>query len=178
MDTLQKAGNSLRIGLGVFGLLAVLAGIAIMVLPGKTAVVVTAIFAVYAIVAGIVYVGVGLFSGAVGVWARLWRILLGVLIVISGIFGLANLQETAGVFFVFMSVFIGISWIFEGVMTFASLGGASSKGTSIMFGILSIVAGFVLVYSPLAGAAALWWAIGLSAIIYGAAEMIVAFRAG
>lgn len=165
-------------GLGVFGLVSALAGLAIMAWPKDTAMVVTAIVAIYAIVAGLVYVGIGLLSGGVGAWARLWRVILGALVVVAGISGLMNLQETAGNFFVFMSIFIGISWIFEGVMTFSSIGGSASKGASALFGVLSILAGLVVVFSPLAGAAALWWAIGLAAIVYGVAEMFMAYKLG
>ncbi len=161
--------------LGIFGLLSLAAGIAIMVWPMKTAMIVTGIFAVYVIVAGLVYVGAGLFSAGMGFGARLWRILLGVLFVASGIIALGSLQSTSAFFFVFIAIMIGVTWIYEGILAFATLGSASSKGGAVFYGIVSILAGLVLLFTPMWGAVALWWVIGLSAIVYGIVEIIRSF---
>jgi hypothetical protein len=58
--------RSIRITLAVSGALALIAGIVLLVWPVKSAVIVTAVFASYLIVAGLVYIGLGIFSGARG----------------------------------------------------------------------------------------------------------------
>ena len=54
--------NGIRTAFGLGGILLIVLGVLILVWPGKTAAVVTAIFAIYAIAAGLVYIGLGIFS--------------------------------------------------------------------------------------------------------------------
>ena len=54
--------NTVRIALGVGGVVAAIVGILILVWPGHTAVVVTAIIAIYAIIGGLVYAAMGIFA--------------------------------------------------------------------------------------------------------------------
>lgn len=185
-DIFQQATSKARTGLFIFGLITLLAGVAILVWPGKTAEIVTGIFAVYTIIAGTVYFGAGIFSEGLGFGARIWRLILGALFVVAGVVALSNLAAFSAAFFVIMAIMIGATWIYEGVLTFSNLSDSASKGWGILFGILSIVAGGIIVigsFTSAGGAAAsavmLWWAIGMAAVIYGFAEMIaavVAFR--
>ena len=73
---------------------ALIVGILILVWPLKTAIVVTAMIAVYAIITGIVYVGLAIFSKTLGGWSRVGHAVLGVLFVIAGIVAFFNLTET------------------------------------------------------------------------------------
>ena len=57
----RSAVNGIRTALGIGGVLSVIVGILILAWPGKTAMVVTAIIAIYAIAAGLVYAGLGIF---------------------------------------------------------------------------------------------------------------------
>ena len=66
----KSAVNGIRTALGIGGVLAVIVGILILVWPGKTAMVVAAIIAIYAIAAGLVYAGLGIFSKNKGGWVR------------------------------------------------------------------------------------------------------------
>ena len=182
---LQQAQNKLRTGLFIFGLVTLLAGIAILVWPGKTAVIVTGIFAVYTIIAGVVYFAAGIFSAGMGFGARIWRLVLGALFVVAGVVAFSNLAAFSAAFFVMMAVLIGITWIYEGVLTFMNLGAAGSKGWAIAFGIMSVAAGLIIVVSSfgslggaVGAASMLWWAIGVAGVIYGIAEMISAIVMG
>ena len=175
VNTLEAAASKLRVALGVFGLLSLAAGIAILIWPLKTAMIVTGIFAVYVIVAGLAYVGAGLFSSGLGFGARLWRILLGALFVASGVIALGSLKSTSAFFFVFMAIMIGVTWIYEGILAFANMSNSPSKGWTVFYGIVSILAGLTLLFTPMWGAIALWWVIGLSAVIYGIVQVINSF---
>lgn len=170
--------NGIRTALGIGGVLALLLGILILVWPGRTAMVAVAIVAVYAIAAGLVYAGLGIFSAQKGGWARVGHIVLGVLFVIAGIIAFVNLQAATAWFGVFVGVLVGIMWIIEGVVSLSFLGDAASKGWTIFFAILSIIAGIVLLFSPLYGAVLLWWLLGISAIVLGIVQIIRAFTFG
>ncbi|WP_448257430.1 HdeD family acid-resistance protein [Microbacterium aurum] len=177
--SLEKAAtNGIRTALGLGGVLSVILGILILVWPGKTAMVVTAIIAIYAIIAGLVYAGLGIFSKDRGGWSRIGHIVLGVLFVIAGIIAFMNLGATTAWLAVFLGILVGIMWIVEGVVALSTLGDAPSKGWTIFFAIMSIIAGVVLLFSPLWGAIVLWWLLGISAIVLGIIQIFRAFSFG
>ncbi len=174
----KSAVNAVRTALGIGGVLAAIIGILILVWPGKTAMVVTAIIAIYAIAAGLVYAGLGIFSKTKGGWSRVGHIALGVLFIIAGVVAFLNLSQTTAWLAVFLGILVGIMWIIEGVVALSTLGDASSKGWTIFFAILSIVAGIVLLFSPIWGAVVLWWLLGISLIILGIIQIVRAFTFG
>jgi len=174
----NTAVNGIRTAFGVGGVIALIVGILILVWPGRTALVVTAIIAAYAIAAGLVYAGLGIFSRRMGGWARVGHIVLGVLFVIAGIIAFLNLGATTVWLAVFLGILVGIMWIVEGIVSLTTLSGAGSKGFTIFFAILSIVAGIILLFSPLWGAVVLWWLLGISLIVLGIVQVVRAFTFG
>lgn len=177
-DTQKKAINGIRTAIGIGGVLALIVGILILAWPGKTAMVVTAIVAVYAIVAGLVYAGLGIFSKGKGGWARVGHILLGIVFIIAGIVAFTSLGQTALWLAVFIGILVGVMWIVEGIVSLSTLGDASSKGWSIFFAIVSIIAGVVLLFSPVWGVTVLWWLLGISLVVLGVVNIVRAFRYG
>ena len=171
----KSAVNGIRTALGIGGVLAVIVGILILVWPGKTAAVVTAIIAIYAIAAGLVYAGLGIFSRTKGGWARIGHIVLGILFIIAGIVALLNLGQATAWLALVLGILVGIMWIVEGVVALSTLGDAASKGWSIFFAILSIIAGIILLFSPIWGAAVLWWLLGIALIVLGIINVVRAF---
>ncbi len=171
----KTAVNGIRTAFGIGGVIAIIVGILILVWPGKTAMVVTAIIAAYAIAAGLVYAGLGIFSKTMGGWARVGHIVLGLLFVVAGIIAFANLGATTVWLALFLGILVGIMWIVEGVVALTTLSETSSKGWTIFFAILSLIAGVVLLFSPLWGAVVLWWLLGISLIVLGIIQVVRAF---
>ncbi|WP_025155385.1 DUF308 domain-containing protein [Leifsonia aquatica] len=161
-----------RIALVVGGVVAVLFGIVILAWPTKAAVAVTAIIAVYAVIAGLIYALIGVFSKSLGAGGRIGHILLGVLYVVAGSFAFAELQASAAFLAIFLTVLVGFLWIIEGFVSLFSLGDSGSKVITIVFAIVSILAGFTLVSSPLWGAVFLWWFLAISLIVLGTLNTI------
>jgi uncharacterized membrane protein HdeD (DUF308 family) len=174
----KSAVNGFRTALGIGGALAVIAGILILVWPVKTAMVFTAILAIYAVAAGLVYVGLGIFSARKGGWARVGHIVLGIVFVAAGIVAFANLQSTTAWIAVFAAVFIGVAWIVEGIVSLTTLPEGGSRVWTVVFAIISLIAGIYLIMSPFLGALALWWVLGISAIALGIAQLVRAFTFG
>ena len=174
----KEAINGVRTALGIAGVLSLIVGILILVWPGRAAMAVTAIIAIYAIVGGLVYGGLGIFSKSMGGWSRVGHIILGVVFIAAGIFAFFNLAATTGWFAVFLGILVGIMWIIEGVVSLTTLGDAASKGWTIFFAIISIVAGVVLLFSPLWGAVVLWWLLGISLVVLGIIQIVRAFTFG
>jgi uncharacterized membrane protein HdeD (DUF308 family) len=171
----KAAVNGIRTAFGVGGVIALIVGILILVWPAKTAAVVTAIIAIYAIAGGLVYAGLGIFSKSMGGWSRVGHIVLGILFIIAGVIAFLNLGATTVWLAVFLGILVGIMWIVEGIVALTALGGSRSKGWSIFFAIISIIAGIVLLFSPFWGAAVLWWLLGISLVVLGIIQIVRAF---
>lgn len=174
----ETATNGIRIALGIGGVLALIVGLLILIWPGKTAIVVTAIIAVYAIIAGLAYAGIGAFSKSITGWSRVGHIALGLLYIVAGIIAFANLGATAVFLATFIGFLVGAMWIVEGIVALTTLSQASSKAWTIFYSILSIIAGVLLFFSPLWGAVVLWWLLGISAIVLGVVNIVRAFTFG
>ncbi|PTT15687.1 hypothetical protein DBR36_14455 [Microbacterium sp. HMWF026] len=176
-STTNPAIGALRTALGISGALSLVIGLLILIWPGRTAQVAVGIIAVYVIIAGLVNIGIGLFwrSG----WARIGHIALGVLFILAGVFSFANLPATAAWLGVFIGTLVGILWIIEGVVSLTTVGhGSKARAWTIFFAIVSIIAGVVLLFSPLLGAVTLFLLIGFSLIVLGVFQIVRAIQFG
>ncbi|WP_449408225.1 HdeD family acid-resistance protein [Microbacterium maritypicum] len=170
--------KSIRITLAVSGVIALLTGIVLLVWPGKSLGVITGIFAVYLVIAGLVYIGLGFFSAAKGGWARVGHIVLGLLYIVAGVIAFTNLRET-GTFLAFVIViFIGVSWIIDGVVSLTLLGSDGSRVWTLLFALLSIVAGIIVIVAPLESALILWVFLGVSLVVLGIVQIVRAITIG
>ncbi|MEV8171175.1 DUF308 domain-containing protein [Microbacterium sp. NPDC077486] len=170
--------KSIRVALAVSGVLALLAGIALLVWPVKSAVIVTAIFASYLIVAGVVYIGLGIFSRAKGGWSRVGHIVLGLLYIVAGVIAFFNLNVAAATLALVVVIFIGVSWIVDGVVALSLLGSDGSRVWTVIYAILSIIAGIIVLFSPVIAGFALWLLLGISLVVLGIVQIIRAITLG
>lgn len=177
-DLTKSAVNTVRATLGISGAVALIFGLLITFWPKDSAVVITVLFGIYFIVAGLAYLGLGIFSKGISGGARALDLIVGVLFLIGGVIVLANPSESAVILGLFLGIFVGILWIVEGVVALVQSGDASSKGWAIFFGILSLLAGIVLLFSPLWGAVVLFIFAGISLIVLGIVQIVRAFTFG
>lgn len=173
----KSAINTVRATLGISGVVALIVGLLITFWPKDSAVVLTAILAVYFLIAGIAYLGLGIFSKGISGGARALDIILGLLFIVGAVLAFANLSATTAFLGLFIGILIGVLWIVEGVVALVQLGDAPSKGWAVFFAILSILAGLVLLFSPLY-VVALWWLIGIALIVLGIVQIVRAFTFG
>jgi uncharacterized membrane protein HdeD (DUF308 family) len=109
---------------------------------------------------------------------RLWRAICGVLFILAGLVLLRHLHLSVAL----IGLFIGFTWIIQGVAALVeglSGGGVrGERGWSFFFGIISLIAGIVVVSAPIASVSALTIFMGIWFIIMGAMEMFgaLAFR--
>ncbi|QTX04771.1 HdeD family acid-resistance protein [Agromyces archimandritae] len=170
--------NSIRVGLGLSGAAALIFGILISFWPRESAQVIVILLGIYFIIAGIAYVGIGIFAKGIGGGARALDIILGILFVIAGVIVFMDPRASALVLGIFLGVFIGILWIVEGIVALVQSGDSGSKGWTIFFGILSLIAGIILLFSPLWGAVVLFLVAGISLIVLGIVQIVRAFTFG
>lgn len=175
----RKATDVVRTVMGVGGLVALVIGVLILINPVESGAVmmtvIAVVFGIYLVVAGLVFLGSMVFSKTMSGWRRVGNALLGLLYLIAGIIVFGNIGNTAVVLAAFLSIFIGVMWIFEGAMSFAAAKESPSKTWSIIYGIISIIAGIVLIFSPILGAVTLWIILGASLAAMGLVQIIRAF---
>lgn len=179
-STERHAVDAIRVIFGLGGLIALIVGILILVNPlksGAIALQVTAvILAVYMVGAGVVSLGTAIFSKTLSGWARTGNIVLGALYVIAGIVVMANLAASAAFLALFAAIAIGIMWLFEGIFALSTLKKSGNSAWTIIFAIISILAGFSLMLTPIWGAVYLWIFGGVSLVILGVIQIVRAFK--
>ena len=167
--------RSVRIFLGIAGTITLVAGLVLLIWPQKSAVIVTGIFASYLIVSGLVYLGLGIFSGKGGGWVRAGHIALGLLFIATGVIAFANLGAATVTLAIVVAIFIGVSWIADGVVALSLMGHDASKVWTLLYALLGIVAGIAVLLSPLYAAAVLWIILGISLVALGVVQLVRAF---
>lgn len=105
---------------------------------------------------------------------RTLSIILGAILIILGVFALKNPAGTLAV----LGIVIGLGWIIEGIVALAESGNGASRGLAIFLGILSLVAGIIVLFVPIATVAVLVLIAGISLVILGLVGIIRGFTFG
>lgn len=174
----RSAINGIRSAFGIGGIVAVILGILLLVWPAKTLGVVAIFFGIYFLVSGLVRIGVGIFSKGISGGMRTLDILLGVLLVIAGVIALKNVAATTAALLILVVAIVGIGWIIEGVLALVESRNAVSRGWAITLGILSIIAGIVVLVVPLWTAFWFIMVAGVMLIVLGIIAIVRAFTFG
>lgn len=181
-NVVSQGADGVRVLFGVGGLIALALGIFMLFAPqqsGQTAVLLTAVLlGVYALVTGLVYAGSAIFSKTLGGWARAGHILLGLLYIVGGVIIMSNLTAAGVLTAVFFVIVLGVLWLFEGIFAFVTAAKSDNKVWSIIYGIISVIAGITLIVSPLMGAITLWWLLGIAMAVLGVVQIVRAFSLG
>lgn len=180
-DALSEAKSvftSLRVALAVSGVLALIVGILLLVWPGKSAGVLTWILALFFLIAGLVNIAIGIFSGKGGGWARVGHIALGLLYIVVSVIAFANLAATTATLAIIVGIFIGVGWIVDGIVSLTLIKQSASKGWTITFSIISIIAGIVVLFAPLYTVLVLWWILGIALVVIGIVQIVRAITLG
>lgn len=167
--------RSVRLFLGIAGVVTLIAGVVLLIWPAKSAVIVTGIFASYLIVGGLIYLGLAVFSGRGGGWVRAGHVAVGLLYIATGIIAFANLGAATVALAIIVAIFIGVSWIADGVVALSLMASDTSRVWTLLYALLGIIAGIVVLVSPLYAATVLWLVLGISLVVLGAVQLARAF---
>ena len=105
---------------------------------------------------------------------RVWLGIAGLLFIVIGVVLIRHLHLTTGL----IGLIIGIVWIVQGVVSLiAGLSGGSQQGRGwwIFFGLISLIAGIVVASSPISSVTVLAVLLGIWFIVMGIFEIIGAF---
>lgn len=174
----RSAINAIRVSFGIVGIIGIALGFALLFWPGKSAAVVAALIGIYVLVAGIVRVGMGVFSRGISGGRRTLDILLGLVLVIVSVVALRNLTAAAATILLIAMIVLGISWVIEGIVAFIESGKGSSRGWAITYGIISLLAGIAVLVWPGWTVVALAALAGITFIVLGILGVVRAFTFG
>ncbi|WP_111719679.1 HdeD family acid-resistance protein [Homoserinimonas sp. OAct 916] len=166
--------NLIRVAMFVGGLVAVILGAWAVFSTAATLNVIAVLFGLYFLVIGAIRVVTGLVATGLNAGARILDLLLGVLVLVAGIFMLRNPDTTL----VLLSLMVGIAWIIEGVASIAESADDSSRWVGIVFGVISILAGIVVLSVPMQAISTLAIVAGIFLIVAGISQLFRAFRFG
>jgi uncharacterized membrane protein HdeD (DUF308 family) len=173
-DVLATIGRSWG-WLMAFGVLTLLAGVAVLAWPGRTLIVVAVLFGVQLIVSGIFRFVAAFAADELTGGSRVLLAVLGVLSLIIGLYAVRHVLVTL----LALALLLGIFWIVNGAMElFIALSHQemANRGWSAVTGIVSIIAGIIVLAYP--GISLLVLAVVLSVwlLFYGVMEITLAFR--
>lgn len=172
-----RAKNGIRAAYGIIGIAAIILGIALLVWPGRTLVVATVIIGIYFLISGVVRIVSSIVElGLPGGW-RVLGVIVGILLIIAGIVCLKYVTMSAATLTIMFTIIVGIGWIMEGIMSLTEVSGSGS-GWGIAYGIISIIAGFVLLCMPLASTVWLILFGAIALVVMGVFAVIRAFTFG
>jgi uncharacterized membrane protein HdeD (DUF308 family) len=160
----------------LFGLLAAILGVVMVVWPGPSIVVAAALFGVYLVVSGIVMVLLAFNSPLASGGHRFFSFVTGVVSVILGILAFRHFGEGYAV--LLLAIWIAVGFVFRGVAAVASAVSFPhfpGRGWAIFFAVISIIAGFVVLAYPFDSIVTLALVVGIWLIILGVMEVVSAF---
>ena len=173
-----KAIKAVRWIYAITGVIALLAGIALLFAPAKTLVFLTTVLGFYFVITAGIRLFTTVFESQLPTGWRVTSIITNLLILLGGVVILRNQALSTATLSTLVVVVAGFGWIVEGVMSILESELSSNRGFTILSGALSIIAGvFVFIY-PLWSAKMLVIFTGAALLVFGVTLIIRAIRFG
>jgi uncharacterized membrane protein HdeD (DUF308 family) len=152
----------------ILGLITLILGVILAFRPAQSLAVIAVLVGVVMIVGGIYHIVRALDGHE---HERVWRGIAGVLFILTGLILLRHLHLSVAL----IGLIIGLTWIVQGlssiVEALSGTRGREGRGWPVFFGIVSLIAGIILVVAPIASLATLTVFLGIWFIVMGAMEM-------
>jgi len=157
----------------VSGVLAVLLGIAVVAWPGISILIAAIFFGAYLLITGIAQVVLA-FSLRAPTGSKVLLFVSGLASAVLGVLCFLSLADSI----LLLAIWIGVGFIFRGVATTASAISDKTlpgRGLEIFFGVVSLIAGIVMMVMPFESLATLALVVGIWLIVTGIFEIVMAF---
>jgi uncharacterized membrane protein HdeD (DUF308 family) len=159
-----------------FGIISLLAGVAVLAWPGRTLIVVAVLFGIQLVVTGIFRFVAAFASEDLTGGTRVLLAVLGVLSLIIGLYAVRHVLVTL----LALALLLGIYWIVNGaVELFMALSarGAPGRGWAVVMGVLSVLAGLLVLVYPAISLLTLVVVLSVWLLVLGLMEITLAIRA-
>jgi uncharacterized membrane protein HdeD (DUF308 family) len=161
------------------GVLAIALGALVLAWPGKTLLVAAFLFGAYLLFSGIaqVFLALGLRSSA---GSRILLFISGAASLILAVLAFRHFGNEPGTALLLLAIWIGIGFIFRGVAATATAiseyHGTPGRGWGIFFGLVTILAGVVVLAYPFDSLVTLTLVVGIWLIIIGVFEIVAGLQ--
>lgn len=174
----QRAKTTIRVIYGVVGIAAIALGVALLLVPNKTLALAALLLGVYFVISGVVRIVSSLVTpGLPGGW-RVLDVLVGILLTFGGMVVVRNYGLTGQTLALLITLMVGFGWIVEGVMALVESWRIPRSGWAIAYAIISIIAGFVVLMSPLDSTVFMIVFGGCAMVVMGITAVVRAFTFG
>lgn len=162
----------------VSGILAVILGVLILAWPGESIVVAAILFGIYLLLTGVSQV-IFAFSLGVSAGGRVLLFIGGAAALVLGLLSIRQLWTgDVALVVLLLAIWVGIGFVFRGVATAVSAisdPALPGRGWAIFFGVVSLLAGIVMLVSPFGSLGVLMLVVGIWLIVLGVSEVLAAF---
>jgi uncharacterized membrane protein HdeD (DUF308 family) len=161
----------------VSGLLALALGILTLAWPGKTILIAAILFGVYLLTTGMMQVFFA-FSLHVSAGGRILLFISGAASLILAVLAFRHFGKDPLTAILFLAIWIGVGFIFRGVATTVSAisdPALPGRGWQIFVGLISLLAGIVMIGSPFESLAILTLIVGIWLVVIGVFEIVSSF---
>ena len=161
----EKAKTRIRVIYGVVGVAAIALGAALLLVPNKTLALAALLLGVYFVISGVVRIVGALVEPFLPAGWRVLDVFVGILLTFGGVVIVRNYGMTGQTLALLITMMVGFGWIMEGVMSLVESWRIPHSGWAIAYAIISIVAGFIVLMSPLSSAVFM--------VVFGGCAMVV-----
>lgn len=159
------------------GILSLVLGVLILAWPGRTVLIAAILFGIYLLITGITQV-VFAFSLHVSAGSRILLFISGAASLILALLAFRHFGKDPLTAILLLAIWIGIGFIFRGVATTISAVSdphLPGRGWNIFLGVLSLLAGIVVMASPFESIVTLAIVVGAWFVVIGVFEIISSF---
>jgi len=156
------------------GVAAIVVGVLVLAWPAATLVLIGALFGIYLLVSGIFQVA-GAFADHIPGSMRALGLVSGALSILLGLICFRGPAESI----LLLAIWIGFGWLLRGItQTFVAMSADAlpARGWQVFFGIVAVIAGIVLITSPITSIATLTLVAGIWLVVVGVMEVIHAIQ--
>ncbi|WP_427187898.1 HdeD family acid-resistance protein [Bifidobacterium hominis] len=174
----KKAKNAIRGTYAILGIAAIILGLALLIWPGATLKVAAIALGAYFVVSGVVRIVTAIVElGLPGGW-RVLDILIGLMLAVGGVVTLKNAALSGATLAMLITMVVGLGWMLEGVMALVESWRMPSSAWAVIYALLSIIAGFIVLFSPISSTTWLILFGGCALVVIGIVAIVRAFTFG
>lgn len=158
----------------ITGIASLILGILILIWPGASLLAAGVLFGLYLVISGVFQL-VSAFGTHKATSLRVLAFISGALSILLGLFCFRGPMQSI----LLLALWIGIGWLIRGItqtLAAASDSRMPARGWQIFLGVLTFIAGIVLIDAPFRSVAVLTVVSGIWLLVVGIVEIITAFR--
>lgn len=157
------------------GIASVILGVIVLLWPGATLLVAAILFGVYLLISGVFQVASTFGVTHAHGWWRFLSFVSGAISILLAFVAFRNIESAV----ILLALWVGIGWIFRGVAELSvfmdSASGLPGRGWGIFTGLVTVIAGGVLIIWPISSVETLTLVSGFMLVVVGLVEVINAF---